>query len=104
MIYKRIDKRYPYMAMLCEIKDKYFVEMLLCSGGGKIGIRGIRWRERFIMRWKVVTAMLLLALNNITYAQIADVSGVGEDRDSALRDAKRNAVEQIVGTYINSET
>lgn len=56
------------------------------------------------MRWKVVTAMLLLALNNITYAQIADVSGVGEDRDSALRDAKRNAVEQVVGTYINSET
>lgn len=45
-----------------------------------------------------------LALNNITYAQIADVSGVGEDRDSALRDAKRNAVEQVVGTYINSET
>ena len=57
-----------------------------------------------MIRWKVVTAMLLLALNNITYAQIADVSGVGEDRDSALRDAKRNAVEQIVGTYINSET
>lgn len=56
------------------------------------------------MRWKVVTAMLLLALNNITYAQIADVSGVGEDRDSALRDDKRNAVEQVVGTYINSET
>lgn len=56
------------------------------------------------MWWKVVTAMLLLALNNITYAQIADVSGVGEDRDSALRDAKRNAAEQIVGTYINSGT
>lgn len=104
MIYKSIDKRYPYMAMLCELIDKYFVETLLCSGGGKMGIRGIHWRERFIMRWKVVTAMLLLALNNITYAQIADVSGVGEDRDSALRDAKRNAVEQVVGTYINSET
>lgn len=104
MIYTSIDKRYPYMAMLCELIDKYFVETLLCSEGGKMGIRGIRWRERFIMRWKVVTAMLLLALNNITYAQIADVSGVGEDRDSALRDAKRNAVEQIVGTYINSET
>ena len=104
MIYKSIDKRYPYMAMLCELIDKYFVETLLCSGGGKMGVRGIHWRERFIMRWKVVTAMLLLALNNITYAQIADVSGVGEDRDSALRDAKRNAVEQVVGTYINSET
>ena len=45
-----------------------------------MGIRGIHRRERFIMRWKVVTAMLLLALNNITYAQIAEVSGVGEDR------------------------
>lgn len=104
MIYKSIDKRYPYMAMLCELIDKYFVETLLCSGGGKMGIGDIHRRERFIMRWKVVTAMLLLALNNITYAQIADVSGVGEDRDSALRDAKRNAVEQVVGTYINSET
>lgn len=35
MIYTSIDKRYPYMAMLCEIKDKYFVETLLCSGGVK---------------------------------------------------------------------
>lgn len=104
MIYTSIDKRYPYMAMLCELIDKYFVETLLCSGGGKMGIRGIHWRARAMIRWKVVTAMLLLALNNITYAQIADVSGVGEDRDSALRDAKRNAVEQVVGTYINSET
>lgn len=104
MIYKRIDKRYPYMTMLCGIKDKYFVETLLCSWGGKMGVRGIHWRVRAMMRWKVVTAMLLLALHNITYAQITDVSGVGEDRDSALRDAKRNAVEQVVGTYINSET
>ena len=69
-----------------------------------MGIVSVHWRARAIMRWKVVTAMLLLALNNITYVQIADVSGVGEDRDSALRDAKRNAVEQVVGTYINSET
>lgn len=104
MIYMSIDKRYPYMTMLCELIDKYFVETLLCSGGGKMGIIGIHWRVRAMIRWKVVTAMLLLALNNITYAQIADVSGVGEDRDSALRDAKRNAVEQVVGTYINSET
>lgn len=47
MIYTRIDKRYNYMAMLCEIKDKYFVETLLCSGGVKwvlevyIGGRGL---------------------------------------------------------------
>ena len=41
MIYKRIDKRYPYMAMLCELIDKYVVETLLCSGGGKIGVGNI---------------------------------------------------------------
>lgn len=35
MIYTSIDKRYPYMAMLCELIDKYFVETLLCSGGVK---------------------------------------------------------------------
>ena len=69
-----------------------------------MGVRSIHWRARAMMSWKVVTAVLLLALNNITYAQIADVSSVGEDRDSALLDAKRNAVEQVVGTYINSET
>ena len=57
-----------------------------------------------MMKRKVVTTMLLLALSNITYAKIADVTGIGEDSDSALRDAKRNAVEQVVGTYINSET
>ena len=34
------------MAMLCEIKDKYFGKTLLCSGGGKMSIRGIQWRAR----------------------------------------------------------
>ena len=29
------------MAMLCELIDKYVVEMLLCSGGGKTGIGNI---------------------------------------------------------------
>lgn len=46
MIYMSIDKRYPYMAMLCELIDEYFVETLLCSGGGKMGVRGIHRRER----------------------------------------------------------
>lgn len=49
MIYTSIDKRYPYMAMLCELIDKYFVETLLCSGGGKMGIRGIHWREKWMV-------------------------------------------------------
>lgn len=42
MIYTSIDKRYPpYMTMLCELIDKYVVETLLCSGGGKMSIRDI---------------------------------------------------------------
>lgn len=41
MIYKSIDKRSPYMTMLCKPIDKYFIETLLCSGGGKMDIRGI---------------------------------------------------------------
>lgn len=92
------------MTMLCELIDKYVVETLLCSGGGKMGIGDIHGRMRYMIKRKIVTTMLLLALSNITYAQIADVTGIGEDSDSALRDAKRNAVEQVVGTYINSET
>ena len=35
MIYMSIDKRYPYMTMLCGLIDKYFVETLLFSGGVK---------------------------------------------------------------------
>lgn len=31
----------PYMTMLCELIDKYVVETLLCSGGGKMSIRDI---------------------------------------------------------------
>ena len=90
--------------MLCELIDKYVVKTLLCSGGGKMDVRDIHGRLRYMIKRKIVTTMLLLALSNITYAQIADVTGIGEDSDSALRDAKRNAVEQVVGTYINSET
>lgn len=92
------------MAMLCELIDKYFVETLLCSGGVKWVSEVYVERVDYMIKRKVVTTMLLLALSNITYAQITDVTGIGEDSDSALRDAKRNAVEQVVGTYINSET
>lgn len=55
-------------------------------------------------KWPKLLIGSLLVLSNCVSAQIADVTGIGEDSDSALRDAKRNAVEQVVGTYINSET
>lgn len=55
-------------------------------------------------RLKMLLLGSLLAVCNVASAQWVEVTGVGEDKDSALRDAKRNAVEQVVGTYINSET
>ena len=55
-------------------------------------------------KWQKLLIGSLLVFCNCASAQIADVTGIGEDSDSALRDAKRNAVEQVVGTYINSET
>ena len=54
MIYMSIDKRYPYMTMLCKLIDKYFVETLLCSGGVKrvlevyIGGRELRYITQIV--------------------------------------------------------
>ncbi len=45
-----------------------------------------------------------LLLSNFCLAQEVVVKGVGQDKNSALRDASRNAVEQVVGTYIDSKT
>ena len=50
------------MTMLCELIDKYVVETLLCSGGGKMSIRDIHGRLGYMIKRKIVTTMLLLAL------------------------------------------
>ena len=55
-------------------------------------------------KWQMLLIGSLLAACNVAAAQWIEVTGVGEDADSALRDAKRSAVEQVVGTYISSET
>lgn len=46
----------------------------------------------------------LLLWTNITYAQQVTVTGVGDNKDAAIKDAFRNAVEQVVGIYVNSST
>lgn len=46
----------------------------------------------------------MLALSAPVSAQHVVVDGVGMDKDSAMRDASRNAVEQVVGTLVNSQT
>ena len=45
-----------------------------------------------------------LLMANIAFAQEVTVDGVGVDKDSAVRDAMRNAVENVIGTYIDSRT
>ena len=55
-------------------------------------------------KWQMLLIGSLLTACNVAAAQWVVVTGVGEDADSALRDAKRSAVEQVVGTYISSET
>lgn len=46
----------------------------------------------------------LWLLGNTAMAQVTTVDGVGVDKDSAVRDAMRNAVENVVGTFIDSRT
>lgn len=55
---------------------------------------------------KLVSKFLLMGLlvNNVSFAQVVTVEGVGVDKDSAVRDAMRNSVEQVVGVHINSVT
>ena len=47
---------------------------------------------------------MALAVSAPVSAQQVMVDGVGIDKDSAMRDASRNAVEQVVGTLVNSQT
>ena len=51
-----------------------------------------------------IALCLCMAMAQSAFAQTVIVDGVGVDRDSAMRDAARTAVEQIAGMYINSNT
>lgn len=55
-------------------------------------------------QWQKLLIGSLLIVCNSAAAQWAEVTGTGEDSATALNDAKRNAVEQVVGSYISSET
>lgn len=53
---------------------------------------------------KLIILFCLVLCTNITYAQQVTVTGVGDNKDDAIKDAFRNAVEQVVGVYVNSST
>lgn len=50
------------------------------------------------------SAAIAAGIFNLAEAKEVTVDGVGTDRDSALRDARRLAVEQVVGTFVDSRT
>ena len=56
------------------------------------------------MKCAMIAGMGLLYCMGVAFAQEATVVGMGENREGALDDAKRNAVEQIVGTMIDSRS
>ena len=47
---------------------------------------------------------LLLMPNESANAEVVTVTGVGADETTAINDAKRNAVEQVVGTVLRSKS
>ena len=57
-----------------------------------------------LYRGVVMTLTALVLLTASAAAQQVVVDGVGIDRETALRDASRNAVEQVVGTLVDSRT
>ena len=57
------------------------------------------------MKQKFLLLLVVFFLfTNVALAQQVTVDGVGSDKESALRDAMRNAVETVVGTMIDSRT
>lgn len=52
----------------------------------------------------LLSLVIIIFYFNAGFAQEVVVKGVGSDKNSALRDASRNAVEQVVGTFIDSKT
>lgn len=63
----------------------------------------IGWIKRFF-RIIIFVAGCSLMVFDMAAAQEVTVTGMGTDKASALRDASRRAVEQVVGTFISSQT
>ncbi|MBR6012670.1 MAG: hypothetical protein IK062_02680 [Selenomonadaceae bacterium] len=51
-----------------------------------------------------LVGFIVAGIFNFAEAEEVTVEGVGTDRESALRDARRVAVEQVVGTFVDSRT
>ena len=56
--------------------------------------------------WKIIllVTVIFAGIFNLAEAREVTVDGVGSDRESALKDARRVAVGQVVGTFVDSRT
>lgn len=52
----------------------------------------------------VLMFLFMLTVNSVALAQSVEVVGYGDDKEAATKDAMRAAVEQVVGTFLDSKT
>lgn len=64
----------------------------------------MRLWQKIQKRIAVLSCVAMIAGSGIAAAQVVTVNGYGDDRGSAINDAKRNAVEQAIGSYLQSTT
>lgn len=65
-----------------------------------------------MMRMKIVGVLVVIAVFTLSFSYAAEpekmakviATGVGIDLDKAKQNAIRNAVEQVIGTYVSSDT
>lgn len=53
---------------------------------------------------KIIAFIIVMICGHTVFAQSVVTEGVGMDKDSAVRDAVRNAVEKVIGSYVDSRT
>lgn len=75
--------------------------MIRKSGGYYLNFVGVIALFKKIL--PTVVTIFLIFFGNVS-AQEVTVIGMGTDKNDALRDASRLAVEQVIGTYIDSRT
>ena len=64
----------------------------------------MKFWQKIQKRIAVLSCAAMIAGSGIAAAQVVTVDGYGDDKESAMRDAKRVAASQLAGTYIKSET
>jgi len=60
--------------------------------------------KKFFLKLILFVTLIVTGIFNLAEAREVTVDGVGSDRESALKDARRVAVGEVVGTFVDSRT